>query len=105
MLLYPYYYFQAFPDPKRFNPDRFIDENGHLKHIKEFLPFSVGRRVCYGEGMAMMEVFDFTTNLFNRYRITRGKVLPSMKKLSGNATEIHPYTVKVEKRYPTQLLN
>ncbi|CAD5235739.1 unnamed protein product [Bursaphelenchus xylophilus] len=91
----------AFPEPKKFNPDRFIDESGHIRSIKEFLPFSIGRRVCYGEGMAMMEIFDFTANLFNRYKVSVGEKLPSMKKLAGNATEIHPYTVKVERRVPS----
>ncbi|CAD5228716.1 unnamed protein product [Bursaphelenchus okinawaensis] len=90
----------AFPEPKKFNPDRFIDENGHLRSIKEFLPFSIGRRVCYGEGMAMMEIFNFTANLFNRYKMSVGEKLPSMKKLAGNATEIHPYTVKIQRRVP-----
>ncbi|GMT08217.1 hypothetical protein PENTCL1PPCAC_30391, partial [Pristionchus entomophagus] len=33
-----------FPDYNTFNPDRFLTEEGQLKIIKEFLPFSVGKR-------------------------------------------------------------
>ena len=29
-------------DPKRFDPDRFLDELGHIKVPEAFIPFSVG---------------------------------------------------------------
>lgn len=38
---------QFFPDPKRFNPDRFIDERGQLKRVDELMPFSLGKRFVF----------------------------------------------------------
>lgn len=60
-------YFQIFPDPYKFQPERFIDENGALKKIEQLIPFSVGKRQCLGEGLARMELFLIVANLFNRY--------------------------------------
>uniref|UniRef100_A0A1I7TAU0 CYtochrome P450 family n=1 Tax=Caenorhabditis tropicalis TaxID=1561998 RepID=A0A1I7TAU0_9PELO len=65
---------QVFPDPYKFNPDRFIDENGKLKKVEELVPFSVGKRQCLGEGLARMELFLFISNFFNRYQVNHFQV-------------------------------
>ena len=43
---------EVFPDPKVFNPQRFLDENGNLKTIDQFAPSSIGRRICMGITLA-----------------------------------------------------
>jgi len=40
----PHFYFQIFPNPLRFEPERFLDDQGQLKRIEEFIPFSIGKR-------------------------------------------------------------
>lgn len=60
---------QVFPNPRRFDPLRFIDAEGRLKRCDEIIPFSVGKRACPGEGMARMELFLFFSNLFNRFKV------------------------------------
>ena len=60
---------QIFPDPKVFKPERFLDESGHLKHVEQLIPFSVGKRQCLGEGLARMELFLFVANIFNQYKV------------------------------------
>ena len=31
-----------FPEPRRFDPERFMNDNGKLKHVEQFLPFGIG---------------------------------------------------------------
>ncbi|KAH7680062.1 CBN-CYP-33C11 protein, partial [Aphelenchoides avenae] len=57
-----------FPEPNRFNPDRFIDEHGSLKRADEVIAFSVGKRQCLGESLARMELFLFVANIFNQFK-------------------------------------
>ncbi|CAD5225304.1 unnamed protein product [Bursaphelenchus xylophilus] len=89
---------KAFPNPDSMNPERFINSDGTLKHIDEFLPFSVGRRACPGEGMARMELFLLIANLFNQYKFSSGKKAPELVKVSAASTMIKPYKCKVEAR-------
>uniref|UniRef100_A0A1I7RLX0 Unspecific monooxygenase n=1 Tax=Bursaphelenchus xylophilus TaxID=6326 RepID=A0A1I7RLX0_BURXY len=79
---------KIFPEPEKFNPDRFIDQNGKLRQVEELIPFSIGKRICLGEGLARMELFLFTANLFNQYKFSAGKVPPSLKKESGASSKI-----------------
>ncbi|XP_033744192.1 cytochrome P450 2C25-like [Pecten maximus] len=59
-----------FEDPRTFNPDRFIGEDGKLNGKEHtVLAFSLGRRVCFGESLARMEVFLFLTSLLQRFKL------------------------------------
>lgn len=56
------------PNPKKFDPDRWIGEDGKFVKKEAFIPFSEGRRVCLGQQLAQMELFVFFVTLLQRFR-------------------------------------
>ncbi|CAL4107199.1 unnamed protein product, partial [Meganyctiphanes norvegica] len=55
-------------EPKKFQPERFIDENGKFKPQKEsFMPFAIGDRQCPGQALAQMELYFFSAVLLQKF--------------------------------------
>ncbi|KAI6238768.1 (pine wood nematode) hypothetical protein [Aphelenchoides fujianensis] len=89
-----------FPNPKVFDPSRFIDESGKLKSLQHIVAFSVGKRQCPGEGMARMSLFLILANLLNHYKFSAGKEPPSLRKLAGGSSvQTKPFTCRLERRF------
>ena len=47
---------QYFPDPEKFDPERFSDENRDKIDPDTYIPFGVGPRNCIGSRFALMEL-------------------------------------------------
>jgi len=60
-----------FTNPSEFNPQRFLDDEKTLKKTDTIMmPFSLGKRICMGEGLARMELFLIIASVFQRYSVT-----------------------------------
>nr|AAI62826.1 Zgc:195056 [Danio rerio] len=56
--------------PDTFNPENFLDENGHFSKPKCFIAFGVGPRICLGDTLAKTALFLFITSLLQRIRFS-----------------------------------
>ena len=65
------------PDPERFDPDRFAPEAKAGRHKFAYLPFSAGRRGCIGEQFAWTEGVLALAAIARRWRIRPAGPLPS----------------------------
>ncbi len=67
---------QYFPDPLRFDPDRFSPENKARRPKFTYFPFGGGNRQCIGESFAWMEgVFSIAT-IAQRWRLAYAGTTP-----------------------------
>ena len=57
------------PNPERFDPDRFTREAEAARHAFAYFPFGGGARKCIGDRFAMMEMAIVIASVVQRYRL------------------------------------
>ena len=55
---------QYYPEPKKFDPDRFYDDSKQMSNSPSFLTFGLGPRMCLGNKFAMLEMKVFLFHIF-----------------------------------------
>jgi len=90
---------EHFPEPEKFNPDRYLSNDGsnNLKfnpHPRN-VHFGIGKRRCLGENLARMSLYKFFTSLIQRYEIVSGQDEPIEDKYTP-ALVLVPNTYKLK---------
>ena len=57
----------CFPDPERFDPDRYREGRGEDQRMFAWIPFGAGRHRCVGAAFAMMQLKAIFSILLRRY--------------------------------------
>ncbi|XP_062553095.1 probable cytochrome P450 9f2 [Armigeres subalbatus] len=93
-----------FPDPYRFDPERFSDENKHNINQDAFLPFGSGPRNCIGSRLALMQakclLYYFFANFSVEYS-NKMDVPIKISKLSLTYTALNGFWFKLTPRKVT----
>ncbi|GBL58453.1 Cytochrome P450 2U1 [Araneus ventricosus] len=63
---------ETFPNPSKFDPSRFLGQNGEKLKSDGPYPFSMGKRDCVGKALAKMEVFLVIASILQSFTLQPG---------------------------------
>ncbi|KAG0696780.1 cytochrome P450 [Suillus ampliporus] len=97
---------EVFPEPHKFNPQRWIDETGRVRDGLRSFAFGFGRRVCPGQYVAQRSVFINTAFILWAFRLSEkpgAKIDPFA--FSDTATlNPAPFEICLEKRMDERVI-
>ncbi|KAG2131618.1 cytochrome P450 [Suillus bovinus] len=97
---------EVFPEPHKFNPQRWIDDAGRVRSDLRFFTFGFGRRVCPGQHVATRSIFINTALILWAFRLSENPAAKIDTFAFSDTATIHaaPFEVCLEKRVDENLI-
>ena len=80
---------EHFPDPHRFDPERFL-KDGRFGASDRVVPFGIGKRACLGQSLAEKQFYIFFAGILQQFELCRDE---NSKLPAYNADELFPATL------------
>lgn len=92
---------EYYPDPYKFNPERFMGDATKTKNNFTFLPFGEGPRMCIGNRFGLLQVKTCLSTMINSFQISLSEDTPVPVKIDKEyfvTTPESPIVLKISKR-------
>ncbi|XP_037031919.1 cytochrome P450 306a1 [Bradysia coprophila] len=86
----------VWPEPYKYDPDRFLDSEGKFCAPSAFIPFQTGKRMCLGEEMAKMLLFLFCGNISYNFKLQYKGLEPVESILGECGITLNPPREKIK---------
>ena len=62
---------EIYPDPYKFDPERFSEDNKKKRENEAFIPFGTGPRNCIGMRFALLEIKLLLASILSKYKFVK----------------------------------